>query len=291
MDRVNNPVVELGGLARADTPASTSVLITSESHRWKVKVITVSPFSSNGLLVSSNRSFSVVCSECQKRSRDAAVEKDVGNLDRHRKKKPPKMTDFALDPNPGFYCARRFGAILGCSKQSVTVPRRNQQRVQTLVRFGWRATIPVTTIPNSERCDLPGGGAHLSEWRRSLRRTVLLDGHTRCPEILSNCPDVQVISVSGSSPRQDGPLQRQPSSGVTPLRHRQLAHLRHDSAAWENTLRGLRLTSNTDSTAHCPASAAEGTMPSMPSAPTACAASGCQPCKHPTDGHQMMLEW
>lgn len=203
----------------------------------------MSPLSSNGLLVSSNRSFSVLCSECQKRSRDAAVEKDVGNLDRHREK-PPKMTDFALDPNPVFYCARRFGAIPGCSKQSVTVPRRTQQRVQTLVRFGWRATIPATTIPNSERCDVPGGGSHLNEWYRSLRRTMILDGHTRCPgfpEILSDCPDVQVFSMSVSSPRQDGPLPRQNNSGVTPLRHRQLARQRQDPPLGRTSFAGSDL--------------------------------------------------
>lgn len=207
-------------------------------------------------------------------------------------KKPPKMTDFALDPNPGFYCARRFGAILGCSQQSVTVPRRTQQRVQTLVRFGWRATIPVNTTSNSGRCDLPGGGTYLSEWCRGFLRTMLLDGHTRCPgfpEILSDCPDVQVFSVSVSSPRQDGPLQRQPSSGVTPLRHRQLVRQRHDPPLGRTPFAGSDLLP-TPIRQHISQLVLRRAPCLLPSAPTACAAPGCQPCWHPTDGHPMMLK-
>ena len=44
----------------------------------------------------------------------------------------------------------RLGAIRGCSRQNVAVPRRAQRRVHTLIRFGWPAlACPVTMMPNS----------------------------------------------------------------------------------------------------------------------------------------------
>ena len=48
------------------------------------------------------------------------------------------------------FCRIGSGAIRGCSRQNVAVPRRAQRRVHTLIRFGWPALAsPVTMMPNS----------------------------------------------------------------------------------------------------------------------------------------------
>ncbi len=71
----------------------------------------------------------------------------------------------------------------GLSGLNVAVRRRARRRVQAPVRFG-RPTVagPVTKMPNSGRCDVPGGGTHLDGRCRGPRRTMRLYGHTPCPE-------------------------------------------------------------------------------------------------------------
>ena len=112
----------------------------------------------------------------------------------------------------------RLGAIRGCSRQNVAVPRRAQRRVHPLIRFDRPALAGLRDhYAQFGRCDVPGGGTHLHGRCRNLRclrRTMVPAGHTPCPGSPEGpfgppgCPDV---SLSSSQARD-----RTAPSGTSP---------------------------------------------------------------------------
>ncbi len=113
---------------------------------------------------------------------------------------------------------------LGAARGMFQAERRGSSARSTTRPYSYPVRLAGACRPRDHdaqfgRCDVPGGGTHLKERCRSLRRTKLSAGHTPCPgspEAPSGRPGVQVSGVLLSGPRQDGALRHQPGADVSP---------------------------------------------------------------------------
>ena len=104
--------------------------------------------------------------------------------------------------------------LRGCSRQNVAIPPARS----TTRPYSYPVRLAGVCRPRDHdaqfgRCDVPGGGTHLDERSRSLRRSMPVHGHTPCPgspEAPSGRPGVR-CSMSFSQARD-----RTAPSGTSP---------------------------------------------------------------------------